>query len=72
MGSYFQLYLLPALVCILVCVEGQMSYVLDHRVARGENQTCNGPLLFLVDCANSWWSETFLFWKVEPGGDLLV
>ena len=54
MGSFCQLSLLPALVCILVCVEGQMSYVLDHRVAGGENQTCNGPLLFLVDCANSW------------------
>ena len=31
-----------------------MSYVLDHRVAGGENQACSGPQLFLVDCANGW------------------
>ena len=52
--SHFQCWFVYWSVQVLFSFDGQMSYVLDHRVAGGENQTCNGPLLFLVDCANSW------------------
>ena len=67
--SHFQRWSIYWCVQVFFAFDGQVSYVLDHRVAGGEDQVCSGPLLFQVDCANSWWSETsFLYWKVEPGG----
>ena len=51
---HFQRWSIYWSVQVLFSFDGQMSYVLDHRVAGGENQACNGPLLFLIDCATSW------------------
>ena len=58
--SHFQRWFIYWSVQVLFSFDGQMSYVLDHRVAGGEDQACNGPALFLVDCANSWQSKTSL------------
>ena len=51
---HFQRWSIYWSVQVLCSFDGQMSYVLGHRVAGGENQACNGPLLFLIDCATSW------------------
>ena len=52
--SHFQRWSIYWSVQVLFSSYGQMSYVLDHRVSGCENQACSGPLLFLVDCDNSW------------------